>query len=173
MKISLIVVLLTLALNAKMLISPVDAMKYCYGPKSKISKKNILLSAKQIEKIQKRAKIKLKNRIFRLFTAKKGEEILGYGVLLSRKIRSKNGAVLYMISKDAKLKSIEIIAFNEPIEYIPSKKWLSQFNGLSIDKEPIVGKDISTITGATLSARAITDGARLAFALYNVLLKER
>jgi len=168
-----LIMLLMLTLNAKVLISPVDAMKYCYGFKSEISKKNILLSTKQVKEIQKKAKVRVKSKIFRVFTAKKGKEIIGYGILLNRKVRSKNGATLYMISKNSKLKGIEIIAFNEPMEYIPSNRWLSQFSGLSTSKEPRVGKDISTITGATLSARAITDGARLAFALYDTVLKEK
>ena len=37
-----------LPLSAKVLISPIDAMKYTYGEDSEISKKNILLSSEQL-----------------------------------------------------------------------------------------------------------------------------
>ncbi|MEA2099315.1 MAG: FMN-binding protein [Campylobacterota bacterium] len=171
-KIYIIVLLfLTLPLYAKMLISPIDSMKYSFGSASEISKQNILLNSTQASQIQKSAKVKLKSKIFRVFTAKKGEEILGYGILVNRKIRSKNGVVLYMISKDSVLKSIEMIAFNEPMEYLPSTKWLSQFDELTSDKKLRVGKEIATITGATLSARSVTDGSRLAFAFYDEIIK--
>ena len=34
-----------------------------------------------------------------------------------------------------------------------------------------LSKEIPTITGATLSARSVTDGSRVAFAIYNEILK--
>ncbi len=160
-------------LSAKILISPLDAMKYTYGKSSEISKRNVLLSNKQAMTITKEAKVKLTSKIFRVFTAKQGNKILGYGILVNKKVRSKNAVVLYSISVDSMLKSIEIIAFNEPLEYIPSKEWKSQFKNISTNKMLRTSKEIPTITGATLSARSITDSSRVAFALYNELLKDK
>ena len=172
-KILSILLILALPLSAKILTSPIDAMKYSYGSNTKVVKKNIMLSKKQAKTIQESAKVKLKSKIFRTFKATKNGKILGYGVLISRKVRSKNAVVLYLISKNSLLKGIEIIAFNEPHEYIPSKKWISQFKNISTDKKLRVGREIPTITGATLSARSITDGSRLAFSIYNELLKAK
>jgi len=165
------VLFLALSLSAKILVSPVDAMKSSYGLESEISKKNILLNSSLAKTIEKNAKVKLKSKIFRTFKAVKDGEVLGFGVLVNRKIRSKNGVVLYMISNKSILDSIEIIAFNEPMEYIPSKKWLTQFDKVSTDKKLRVGKEIATVTGATLSARSVTDGSRVAFAIYNEILR--
>lgn len=166
-----LLIILALPLSAKVIISPIDAMQQSYGNESTISKKNILLTSVQAKRISLDAKAKLKSKIFRIFKATKDNKILGYGVLVNRKVRSKNAVVLYIISKDSILKSIEIIAFNEPTEYIPSKTWMSQFNNLSTDKRLIVSKDIPTITGATLSARSIVDGSRIALAFYDEILK--
>jgi len=150
MKYSLLILsLFALSLSAKVLISPVDAMKQNYGNDAVIVKKNMLLSKAQALNIQKNSSTKLK------------------------KVRSKNAVVLYFISKDNILKSIEIIAFNEPLEYLPSDKWNSQFENVSTDKMLRVSREIPTITGATLSARSITDGSRVAFAFYNEVLKDK
>jgi len=162
---------LVLPLSAKILISPIEAMKNSYGSQSKVIKKNIMLSKNQAKNIQASAKVKLKSKIFRTFKAIKDKKTLGYGVLINRKVRSKNAVVLYIISKESTLKGIEIIAFNEPHEYIPSKKWISQFENITTDKKLNIGREIPTITGATMSARSITDGSRVAFAIYNELLK--
>ncbi len=163
--------LCTLPLSAKILISPLDAMHYAYGSDAKVLKQNILLSKAQASRIQKEAKVKLNTKIYRIFKAHKGKAFLGYGILINKKVRSKNGVVLYFISKDSILKGIEIIAFNEPIEYLPSKQWNSQFQDKNTSKPLRVSREISTITGATLSARSVTDGSRLAFAIYNEILK--
>lgn len=169
----LILSLFALSLSAKILISPLDAMKQSYGDDAVIVKKNTLLSKAQALKIQKESKTKLDSKIFRVYKATKESQLLGYGILINKKVRSKNAVVLYFISKDSILKSIEIVAFNEPVEYLPSNKWNSQFEDISTDKMLRVSKEIPTITGATLSARSITDGSRVAFAFYNEVLKDK
>ena len=161
-----------LPLSAKILISPVDAMKATYGSDATISKKNILLSKEKARLIEQETKSKLKSKIFRIFKATKGSQLLGYGVLVNQKVRSKNAVILYFISKDSILKAIEIIAFNEPMEYLPSKKWNEQFNNTKTTKMLQVSKNIPTISGATLSAKAITDASRIAFGVYSEQLKD-
>jgi hypothetical protein len=69
---------------------------------------------------------------------------------------------------DSKIKSIEIVAFNEPMEYLPTATWLNVFDNKSTANTLKLNQDIPTTTGATLSARAITDGARAALALLEI-----
>lgn len=167
----LFTLIFALPLSAKVLISPIEAMQYSYGADATITKKNILLSKKQTKIIEQSARVKLESKIFRIFKAMKNDVLLGYGVLVNKKVRSKNAVVIYFIDNQSILKGIEIVAFNEPPEYIPSKKWNSQFENISTSKNLRVSKEIPTITGATLSARSITDASRIAFALYNEVLK--
>ena len=167
---SLLFISLTTSLSAKVLLSPIDAMKENYGKESTITKKNILLSNEKFKKVQKAAKTKLTTKNYRIYTAKKDGKVLGYGILINKKVRSKNGVVMYLINNGV-LKGIEIIAFNEPHEYIPNKTWQEQFKDIKTDKMLQLSRDIPTITGATLSAKSVTDGSRIAFALYNALLQ--
>ena len=161
------------SLNAKLIISPFDAMKIAYGDDVEISKKNILLKKQQVKKILKDAKVrKLHSKIIRVFKAEKNHALLGYGVLITRVMRTKTVTVLYIITKDGVLQSSEIIAFNEPAEYMPSKTWLKQFKNISTNKRLVVSKDIPTITGATLTARGLVDGSRVAFAFYKEILED-
>ena len=170
MKKLLILLCFTLTLQAQVLISPVEAMQENYGADASISKKNILLSTEKFKNIQKNAKTKLDTKIYRIFTAKKGEEILGYGILVNRKVRSKNAVILYFI-QDSILQGIEIIAFNEPREYMPTEKWNAQFINIATSKNLQLNRDIPSISGATMSARSVTDSSKIAFAIYNELLK--
>lgn len=167
----LITLLFLTQLHAQVLISPVDAMQESYGVDAKISKKNILLTKSKFSNVQKSAKVKLNTKIYRIFTASKDENILGYGILINRKVRSKNAVVLYLIQNDTLL-SIEIVAFNEPLEYLPTQKWNKQFEGIKTDKMLQLNRDIPSISGATLSARTVTDGSKVAFAIYHELLKD-
>jgi len=166
----LTIFLLSSILSAKVLLSPIEAMKENYSQNATITKQNILLSKEKFQQIQSSAKVKLNTKIYRIYTAKQDEKILGYGILINKRVRSKNAVVLYLISK-GKLHGIEIIAFNEPHEYIPSKAWTKQFKEIATDTMLHLSRDIPTITGATLSARSVVDGSRIAFAIYNTLLK--
>ena len=168
----LLSILLLHSLHAQLLISPIDAMKENFALDAKISKKNILLTKTKFQSIQHNAKVKLHTKIYRIYTALKNKKVLGYGILINRKVRSKNAVILYMISKGV-LQDIEIIAFNEPKEYLPTKGWNMQFHNTSTQYMLRLSRDIPSISGATLSARSVTEASRIAFALYNQILKDK
>jgi len=162
--------LVSSVLHAQVLANPKEIMQ-SYYPDTKVEKKNLILSESQVQQIQQEAKAQLDNKVMRIYRAYKGEEVIAFGVLLSKNIRSKNGVFLYLIDKETnKLRTVEMIAFNEPLEYLPSGEWKKQFQEVETSKELRVGENIHTITGATLSARSITQGSRIAFALYKTLL---
>lgn len=171
MKALLISIFLLTTMNAKVLVMVDTAMGSSFSSDINIVKKNILLNKNEAKNLQKIAQHKRKSKIFKVYLAKKDSEVVGYGVLISQKVRSKNAVVLYSISKDGILKNIEIIAFNEPLEYLPSQKWKEQFKNKRTEDQLEVGTDIATISGATLSASAITNSSRVALALYQIKLK--
>lgn len=159
--------------SAELLISPVESMQLVFSPEAKVEKKNILLTKEKAQAVEKEIKGKLKTKLYQVYKASKEDKLLGYGILVSQNVRSKNCVVMYHISNDSILKSIEIIAFNEPKEYLPSKKWTQVFSGVQTSQQLYLSKDIPIITGATLSARAVSDASRIAFAIYNQILKEQ
>ena len=96
---------------------------------------------------------------------KEGKKVVGYGVLLVQTMRTKKAAILYLIDNTQTIKNIGILAFNEPSEYKPNKTWQGVFEGKTKEDNLFSGKGIPTISGATLSARAISDAARLALSI--------
>lgn len=158
-------------LSADLLISPTASMQDAFSPEIEVQKKNILLSREQTHSIEQEIKGKLKTKLYQIYKASKNDKLLGYGILISQNVRSKNCVAMYHISNDSILKSIEIIAFNEPKKYLPSKNWIQVFNGASTSQPLYLSKEIPNISGATLSAKAVTDASRIAFAIYNQILK--
>lgn len=173
MRYFLLTLLFIASLQAKLLINPFDALYAAYGKDAKITKKNVLLSVEKAATVYKQAKMKKGSKIFRTYSVTKDGKAVAYGVLISRVVRSKDAAVLYMISPDGIIDAIEVIAFNEPPEFIPAKNYVDQFKGKSSKDILRVGKDIPTVTGATMSARNVTDGARLALAVFDMIFKEK
>jgi len=170
MKALLFLSFMVFSASAEILVSPVEAMRENFSQEAVIHKKNILLSSKQAQAVEKKAVVKLRTKIYRTYKAMQDGAVLGYGILINKKVRSKNAVVLYMI-KDGILEDIEIIAFNEPREYLPTKAWQEQFKQRATNKMLKLNREVASITGATLSARSITQGSRIAFALYDEILQ--
>lgn len=152
-------------LFASVLVTPQDALKMTFGPAVEVSKKNLLLKSSEAEAVEKRAKTALTSKIIRLYIAKT-DSVKGYGILLNRKVRTKNAAVLYLLEPDGTLKAAEIVTFKEPQEYLPSTEWMKQFADVNATDTLFVGGGVSVITGATLTARTVSDGARLAIEIF-------
>lgn len=148
-----------------------DVIKSSFTGVSTIDPKQIILTKKQFSQVQSRAKAAVRTKIYRYYDIKSSTKRLGYAVLISRKVRAKKATVLYAFDNSGTLKFTEIMAFAEPPEYIPGKTWMSQLQNQNESTTLTVGKDIPTISGATLSARSITEGARVARAIYEIVLK--
>lgn len=165
MKIVILIISLIVTLQAKSGVDIGALIKPSFSEGIEITKRQFKLNKKSMKKIEAKAQAKLDSNVIRFYRIKKEHTIEGYAVLMIQKVRTKKTAVLYIIDKQIKIKDIEIVAFNEPLEYKPQKNWQESFKGKSQESNLFVGKEIPTISGATLSARAITDASRLALAI--------
>lgn len=168
-KLSLTLLFLS-SLHAQLILSPFDALKMNFNENIVIQKKSILMSKAQAKEVQQRAKVKLNTKIYKTFKVSQDDKLLGYGILVIQKVRTKTSAILSIITPDGILRAIEIVAFNEPTEYIPSKTWVNSFKDMPLDNTLKLGKKIPNITGATFSARSATDASRIALAIYELVI---
>lgn len=166
-------VLLTLGSVAKTNASVKDVIETSFKNVSAIDTKSLILSATQFKKVRSYAKAAIKTKIYRYYDIQSGGKSLGKAVLITRKVRSKKATVLYAFNTKGTLRFSEIMAFGEPPEYIPSKIWMTQLQEQMPSAKLTVGKDIPTISGSTLSASSITKGARVARAIYEIVLKHK
>jgi hypothetical protein len=147
---------------------PTALTQHAFSSKS-VEVENIILTDAQMTQLSKLSMQKIDSKLYRIYLAKNDAKTVGYGVLMNKKVRTKTAIALYLIDVSSKIKTIEIVAFNEPIEYLPSATWLNVFDGKTLDNPLKLNQDIPTTTGATLSARSISDGARTALALLEVV----
>ena len=74
-----------------------------------------------------------------------------------------------VVTPDGQVLRAEVISFEEPPDYLPRDAWLRQFDGRGLDAELAMRKAIRPMTGATLTARAITDAVRRTLALHAMI----
>ena len=130
-----------------------------------IEKKQFRLSPKELKAIQDASHATLDSDLVRFYTVKNKTNTEGYAVLVVKKIRTKNAAILYVVGTNYRIKSTEIVYFAEPQEYKPIANWLQTLEGKTQEDNLYAFKGIPVISGATLSSRAISDAARIALVL--------
>ncbi len=157
--------------------SKVDITKYIrfYYPDSVIEIKNIILSKEQVKRASKIGRVRIRSRLVSFYLIKDKEgKLIAYAYIDTHKVRTKLETVLYIINKRGELEVAEVIAFQEPPEYKADERWLNIFKGKSIEKDRLnLRRDIPNITGATLTARAITRSIRKVLALWQVVFGDK
>lgn len=164
MKTALLLFILSMNVFAQVLGDPIATTQRTFNAKS-VETRNLILSDTQMDQLEKSAQQKIDSKLFRVYLAKNDAKTVGYGVLINKRVRTKTAVALYLIDPGLSIRSIEIVAFNEPIEYLPTKTWLSVFDDKTAQNTLRLNQDIPTVTGATLSARTIADGSRIALSL--------
>jgi len=164
----LMIFLTSISLMAGFIQSVEQSVASAY-PEGSAEKQNVLLSAAQAKALKEVAGIAPNSRIVSFYKIKKGEEILAYGVLQTSLVRSKKQTLLVYITPKGQIAHIDVLAFYEPKEYLPSEKWLSELEAKTL-ADPIRPKrDLPNMTGATLSANATAKSARLSLGAWKVV----
>ena len=166
-------VAMTSGVLAKSKVSVNEVIESSFSSVTKVEPKALILTQAQFKKVRSSAKTAMDTKVYRYYNILSKAKKLGTAVLITRKVRSKKATVLYAFDNKGTLRFSEIMAFGEPPEFIPSKIWMSQLQNQKPTAKLTIGKDIPTISGATLSARTISEGARVARALYEIVLKNK
>jgi Na+-translocating ferredoxin:NAD+ oxidoreductase RnfG subunit len=154
-------------------VKPQDVMAHYFANKDvKISRKNIILSSKQYQKAQQSIKTKIKSKIQRFYLAKVNGKTVGYGGLITTRIRTKNATALVILDESGKTLAVEVLAFFEPKTYFPTENWLNNFNGKTISDAKQLQNSIPVITGATLTSASLTKATKTILAVWNQYFKK-
>jgi Na+-translocating ferredoxin:NAD+ oxidoreductase RnfG subunit len=157
--------------SAKIFASQEQALAEAFPDASRIDRETVLLLKKDAEKISALIHEEVTSKVVVLHTAYSGEKVIGYAQIDVHNVRTKPEALMIVLTADGAIRSVRVLAFHEPLDYMPTDRWYTQFEGRSKQEGLRVGRGIHAVVGATLSARAATDGVRRMLAYWEVLLK--
>jgi hypothetical protein len=159
--------------QAQVFYSKDEALKIAFPHATSIVSQVHFISEKEARKIEQMARTRLDSRLFTFYTGKKGDEKSGYAAIDSVLVRTLPATFMVVLSLEGNVQSTVVLAFHEPPEYVPARRWLRQFDGKGLAPDLWVGRGIAGIAGSTLSAHALTVGVRKILALFQVLIKEK
>lgn len=157
--------------EAKVFYGRREALELAFPQADRIEDESIILEEEQARRIEALSRGELESRLVRIYRGYRGDELLGYAFIDVHNVRTHPEAFMVVISPEGRVALLRVLAFHEPLEYMPTDRWYEQFSKLDLQAPMRVGGDIHGIVGATLSARATTRGVRRALAFYEVVVK--
>jgi len=95
----------------------------------------------------------------------RNDSLLGFAVV--RSVKGKDQPITFLVAIDSadRLRDIDILVYREPYGgEVAYESWRRQFRGKSATDTLEVGRQIRSISGATISVNAVTMGVRRALA---------
>lgn len=120
--------------------------------------------------VRERARMREVPKLVNAHLAWRGDTLAGAAFFDARTVRTMPGVFMVAVAPDTTLARIEVLAFHEPPDYRPPARWLSLFRRRRLDDRLWPRRDIRNLSGATLSAQAVTESARLALACYALVV---
>jgi len=158
--------------EAKVYLTKDDALKKAF-PDAEIERKTLFLSDEDVKRVESLSVTKVESKILTYYIAMENGNIIGYAFFGSHIVRTKPEVYIVVINPDGSIKYVEILAFYEPEEYLPPKRWFEQFGGKVLDDNLWTKRGISAVTGATLSANSITQEVRKTLSVFKIMILKK
>ena len=141
-------------------------------PEAQLTRKEHVLTEAQAGRVKALAQVDLTGTWTVAYEARRKGALVGVGFFDTHRVRTLNETLLVAISAEGRILRVEAVAFREPTEYMAKEAWVRQFEGKGLDAQLSLKGSIHPLSGATLTANAMTDAARRCLALHQVLYRE-
>lgn len=113
--------------------------------------------------------VALETEIVRYHLARRDGEVVGVGYLDVHRVRTHRQVLLIAVTPRGEVMRVETVRFQEPPEYEAPTGWLQQFQRQTLTADLSLKREIAPISGATLTAGAVTTAVRRILALHQLI----
>lgn len=142
-------------------------------PGARIESRTLTLGPAEQDAVSRLAHARCETRLVTAYVAWRGDTLAGAAYTDRRVVRTREALLFVAVAPDTTIARVEVLTFFEPPDYRPAPRWLARFVGRREDARLAPGAAIPALSGATLTARAVTESARLALAWHTLLLAPR
>jgi hypothetical protein len=154
--------------QARVYLTQRQALERAFPPPQRVERRTLYLDAAQARRTAELAGVPVETRVAVYYVGLRDDQVTGYLHFDSHLVRTLPETIGVLLDPGGGIVRIEILSFDEPEDYLPGPRWLQQFPGRGLDPDLALGRGIRAMTGATLTARAITQAARRVLALHRL-----
>ncbi len=155
--------------SARVLLSQKQALALAFQPGTAVERRTAYLSEEQVRRASESGRVKVASRVWTYYVGVSSAGTESYAYFETHNVRTMSETIMVVVESDGAVRFVEVLAFLEPEDWLPNPRWLNQFSGRRHDGTLMVRRGIRNITGATLTAQALTDSVRRILAVHAVL----
>lgn len=148
-----------------------EALELAFPDAHEIKRHTAYLSSAEVARARTFAGegVALETRVVTYYLALQSGHSVGVAYFDVHRVRTLSEVLMVAVGTDDRISRIEVLQFQEPPDYRPPERWLRRFRGSALDRQLSLKGSVANLTGATLTADAVTDSARRMLALHRVI----
>jgi len=154
--------------GAKVLVTIEEALAAAF-PNCDVARETIFLTEEELSAAAELAGETVKRSLTVRYVARCDGYPAGTAYFDVHRVRTLEETLLVVVLPDGTVGRVEVISFNEPLDYLPREGWYRQFDGRPLDDDLDLDRAIRSVSGATLTAVATTAATRRMLAVHGVL----
>jgi len=159
------------AARARVEMTQDEALRLAFPPPQEVERRTLYLDEAQAKQAGAAAGVLVEARVIPYYVGLSAGRVTGFAYFDTHLVRTLPETIMIRLTPAGTIKAIDILSFDEPQDYRVTARWLEQFQGRDAAGAPRLPEAIRSLSGATLSARAVTDAARRILALHRLFVQ--
>jgi hypothetical protein len=156
--------------GARVLVTVEEALRLAF-PDCRVERETIFLTEAEMAAAGDLSGETVARALAVRYVARREGRLAGTAYFDVHRVRTLEETVLVVVRPDGTVGRVEVVSFDEPMDYLPRDGWYRQFDGKPLDGDLRLDRAIRSVSGATLTAVATTAATRRMLAVH--LLIER
>jgi len=158
--------------DAQVLMTQDEALRLAFPEPARIERRTAYLEEATLDSVRVLAGegVRVERSVVPHYVGLRDGEPLGVAYFDVHRVRTLPEVLMVVVSPGGRVQRLEVVKFQEPPEYRAPEGWLEQIVGRELSPGLSLRGAVVNITGATLTARAVTDAARRVLA-YHALIR--
>lgn len=154
--------------EARLLLRQDEALRLAF-PDAKPERRTAYLSEPQAKEAERLGRVRVESRVWTYYVGVSSGGERTYAYFETHTVRTMPETFMAVLDGAGRVRFVELLAFHEPDDYRAPGRWLRQLDGRRLDDQLLVRRGIRNITGASLTAQALTEGVRRILAVHAIL----
>lgn len=148
-----------------------EALAAAFPHPAEIRRETAFLTDAQLERARGLAGpgVEIEQGIVTYYAGVRDGRPAGVAYFDAHRVRTKAEVVMVVVTPGGQVERVDVLQFLEPPEYLAPEGWIDQLVGRVLDADLGMSGAIRNITGATLTAQAMTRAVRRVLALHAVI----
>ncbi|MGK0154509.1 MAG: electron transport complex protein RnfG [Neolewinella sp.] len=142
-------------------------------PKCKVERTRHVLDQKKKLRVLQLSGHKACRSMVYAYEARRDGKLVGTAYFDRHRVRSKQELVMVVVSPVSLVQRIEVIAFGEPLDYMPRGNFYQQFLGRGLKDQLTTKGNVRSVIGATLTVNATIAAVRRILATHQLVFPKQ